>query len=486
MSEENRNEQGGEPIDSPLFNETGDQPPERAPKKISLTAFIISAVALVLAAVMLTYTFCSNGYRAQLAAVMQQNEQTDSTESDTMGQISASQKKYRPFDVIAQIFENRSFEDLNEEEMLTIALKAYVYATGDRYADYLTAEEHAEYSSSREGDAVGVGINIVETVVAVNGYAYSAFCVVNVIPGSPAEKAGLTLGDMIWALGPEEDLTTVSELGYDLAYTRLRGAEGTVAEFSVLRLVDGEYPPNPLYFSITRAKVTSSSVRARVSATDPSVGIVKVVQFDLTTPPQFKAAIASLQEKGCDKFVFDLRYNPGGEILSVSAVLSYFLQEGDVLIRTEDVDGNRSQGTVQVVHFAEDDPYSTCNVAKEEIGMYADLDAVVLCNSTTASAGELFVATFMDYGVAPVIGTKTYGKGSVQSFVSLAPYGCDGVLKLTTAHYFSAKRDSYDGIGIEPDEVVELSEEARKQNVYMLPEADDDQLLAAIAKLLGK
>lgn len=466
MSEENRNGQSYEPIDSSLFSETSQMPSKKQPKKISLGVALVSAVALVLAAVMLTYTICESRFRAQV-----QNVQPD------LG-------KYQTFEVIDQIFSQYTFEDLDNQAMIDLALKAYVYATGDRHAEYYTDEEYAELSNSREGNSVGIGINFAETTVTVNGNVYPAFCVVNVMQDSPAEKAGLLMGDMIWAIGTEDEYVTVGELDYDLALTRLKGEEGTIAEFAVFRMQEGEYAPEPIFYSVERAKVTTSSVRYHVSTTDARVGIVKIMQFDLTTPKQLKTAIHTLQEAGCEKFVFDVRYNLGGEISSIKTVLSYFLQEGDVIIRTEDVKGNKDQDTVSPRYYP--GSYAACNISREEIGMYADLDAVVLCNGLTASAAELFVATFMDYGIAPVLGTKTYGKGSVQHYFSLREkYGCAGVLKLTTERYFSAKRDSYDGIGIEPDEVVELSEEAAKQNIYLLSEADDNQLQAGIAKLLA-
>lgn len=468
MSEENRNEQNfSEPIEQSTLFSTQSQPTVKPKKKISLGTFLVSAVALVLAAVMLTYTLCENSYRARLA------------------ETQTEQNKYQTFEVIDQIFSQYSFEDVDEQEMIAMALKAYVYATGDRYAEYYTDEEYAELSDAREGNSVGIGINVVDTTVTVNGTVYPAFCVVNVMQDSPAERAGILMGDMIWAIGTENEYVTVGELDYDLALTRLKGEAGTLAEFAIFRMSEGEYVPEPIFYSIERAKVTASSVRYHVSTTDARVGIVKIVQFDLTTPTQLKSAIHALLEAGCEKFIFDVRYNPGGDLASIKTVLSYFLQEGDVVIRTEDVEGNKSQATVSPLYYS--GGYAACNLSREEIGMYADLDAAVLCNGTTASAAELFVATFMDYGIAPVLGTKTYGKGSMQSYLSLREkYGCEGVLKLTTARYFSAKRDSYDGIGIVPDEVVELSEEAAKQNIYLLSEADDNQLQAAIAKLLGK
>jgi carboxyl-terminal processing protease len=117
------------------------------------------------------------------------------------------------------------------------------------------------------------------------------------------------------------------------------------------------------------------------------------------------------------------------------------------------------------------------------ISEYRNYDLVVLTNGFTASAAELFTANMRDYHLATVIGTKTYGKGSVQSLIPLFYYGYEGALKLTTSHYFPPCGEGYDGIGVFPDIEEVLSEEAASVNIYKLAEADDNQLQRALEEL---
>ena len=227
--------------------------------------------------------------------------------------------------------------------------------------------------------------------------------------------------------------------------------------------------------------MTASSVYSRVSDLNPKVGVVKIIQFDLTTPSQFCDAIEELKGKGCEKFVFDVRYNPGGDLASIEAVLSYFLNKGDVIIRTRDKSGDESVSVAEPRSYQ--GSYAACDVSRSDIGKYRDLDCVVLCNGSTASAAELFTATFRDYELAPIVGTTTFGKGSMQSILPLAYYGYSGALKLTTAMYYPASNEGYDGVGITPDHVVELSEDAASKNIYALPDGEDDQMKKALELL---
>ena len=112
--------------------------------------------------------------------------------------------------------------------------------------------------------------------------------------------------------------------------------------------------------------------------------------------------------------------------------------------------------------------------------MYRDLKSVVITNENTASAAELFTATFRDYGLAKIVGATTYGKGCMQTILPLDEYGLEGALRVTTAMYFSQSRKIYHEIGIEPDYAVELPEEAYEYNFFVLPENLDTQLQKAI------
>ncbi len=442
--------------------------PRKKPKRLSLTACIVSAVALVLATVMVTYTCCNSAYKRKLAELQ-------------LGQAGAVEDmdRYYPFELFDLFLEMYSFEETDEEARLAAALKAYMYATGDDYAQYYTEEEYTALMSSTAGNSEGIGVNIINTTAQVNGAEYKVIRIIHVMKDSPAEKEGILTGDLIFATGIGDAMETIQTLGYDMALSRLQGAAGTRAKFTVLRPKADGY--DKLEFSILRDKVTTSSVYFHKHAADPSVGIVKILQFDLTTPEQFSAAVDELKNRGCTKFVFDVRYNPGGDLQSIQAVLSYFLNEGDVLIRTKQKVGEEEVTTVAPVSHSGD--YAGCSVTAEDIGKYRDLKAVVLCNASTASAAELFVATFRDYELAPIVGTKTFGKGSMQSIIPLSRYGYSGALKLTTAMYYPASGEGYDGVGITPDVIEELDAKLANVNIYEIEDAQDNQLKKALEQL---
>ncbi len=441
-------------------------PKKKKKKTVSLTAFVISAIALVVAAVMMTYTVCNSVYQKKLA----DGQITVTTPTEDL---------YYPFDLFRAMLQTYSFEELNEDEMMAAALKAYVYATGDRYAAYYTAEEYELLKQSTAGNTEGIGINVINTTITAGGVEYKVIRVINVMTGSPAEQAGVKVGDAIYGVGHGDSMETVDVLGYDVALTKLQGTSGTQALFTVLRQNESGW--QPVEFTITRAAVTTTSVYSRVSDLSSEIGVIKIVQFDLTTPSQLSKAVDDLSEKGCTKFVFDVRYNPGGDLASIEAVLSYFLEKDDVIIRTADKSGKETISTVGVRNYTGD--YAACNVSESDIGKYRGLNCVVICNGSTASAAELFVATFRDYKLAPIVGTTTFGKGSMQSIFSLLPYGYSGALKLTTAKYYPASGVGYDGEGITPDIAEELNQAAAEKNVYELPDAEDNQLQKAIAAL---
>jgi carboxyl-terminal processing protease len=296
---------------------------------------------------------------------------------------------------------------------------------------------------------------------------------------SPAQTAGVQVGDLIVFVGVGETRQSVHDLGYDIAVGQMQGVKGTVASFTVYRPNGNEYEVKE--FSITRSEFTNWSVSSHRCTIDGygDVGIVRIMQFDLTTPAQFCEAVDELLAAGCDRIVFDVRNNPGGDRKSIEAVLSYFLKKGDVIIRTKDRDGNEDASYVKAVSYTNE--YAGCSVSESDIGKYRDtVKPVVLCNGNTASAAELFTAAFRDYGLAKVVGTTTYGKGSMQSIMSLARFGCPGALKLTTEMYYPPLGDSYEGIGIVPDVVKEQGEEAAKINVYEIRDHEDDQLVEAL------
>ncbi|MBP3370374.1 MAG: hypothetical protein J6L85_06440 [Clostridia bacterium] len=359
------------------------------------------------------------------------------------------------------------------------ALKAYVAATGDVYAAYYTLEELLANQEESAGRMSGIGVNIVNEDFEYNGETLKSLHVYNVMDDSPAYKAGVKRGDRVVFVGTGEDRQSVTEIGYEKALELLLGEEGTAAAFTVYRPSDDGYVEVE-FDSVIRGPVETSSVMSRVLESDSSIGILIIMGFDYTTPSQFEKKLEELKNSGCNKFIIDLRYNPGGLLVSIKAVLSFFLQENDVFIQTRDSAGNVEKMIIEPVSYGKGDA-AKCNVEAEDIGKYRDLDMVVLCNEGTASAAELFVANFKDYNIAKIVGTNTFGKGKMQDTFMLN-YGLSGAVKLTTHMYFSggdAELVGYDGVGIEPNVKVELSEEALKYFPYLLPQDLDAQLIAA-------
>lgn len=377
--------------------------------------------------------------------------------------------KFSELALIDQFFQKYSLFELDEAEIMKAVLKGYVAGTGDRYAEYFTAEEYDRLTSESQGESVGVGINVIQNTEK------NAIEIISVLPDSPASEADLRPGDCITFIKTEQGYQSVAETGYTKSLELLRGAEGSVAEFSV------ERGDQKFDFSLVRRQVISLSVQGRVCATDPGVGIVKITEFNLTTPTQFREAVESLLQQGCDRFVFDVRYNPGGDLNSIKAVLACFLSQGDVVIRTSDRKGNKTSDTIHPENFSGD--YAGCSIKKENIGIYKSLPLAVLTNGSTASAAELFTSVLRDYGLSITVGTKTYGKGTMQSTFRLKQYGYDGAIKLTTKYYYPPLSDSYDGVGILPDVEVDLAESLKNVNIYKISDAEDNQLQAAIQAL---
>lgn len=425
-------------------------------KKISLPVAIVIMLALVLATFMTTYTLVSIRYTGSLTGAYLEGVQNNDN--------SAAARK---ISTVMSLFSRSSISKWDEEAAVDQMLKAYAAATDDDYAGYYTAEEYRALTASNHAESEGIGISIIENVEK------SAIEVILVNPDSPAEEAGLLVGDLIVYVGVGENRVSVATLGYQAAVKQLQGKAGTVAEFAVER--DGAL----LDFSVERRAVTTVSVTSHVCSTDPDVGIIKLTGFDTQTPVQFDAAMDDLIAKGCRAFVFDVRHNPGGDLLSIKAVLARFLNDGDVILRTVYKDGVESP-TVLTPYTATSEAYAGCNITKEDIGKYRGYAMAVLAGPSTASAAELFTACLQDYELALVVGETTFGKGVMQSIFPLENYGFEGGVKMTVAHYHPPFSDNYNDIGIKPDIEVTLNEEAAAKNIYKVTDEEDNQLQTAI------
>lgn len=462
---------------------------------------LLSAIALIL---ILVLTFSIS------ACVPMFSEETSASSSSSSSNNNNIQSPDDPerekvdysdtFVLVDLLFRNFSIFDVDYETATLAAIRAYVDATGDKYAMYYTPAELEEMQSENNGDLYGIGVQVI--------FDYEDYFmeIVLIMPDSPAQNH-LVVGDKVTHIlidGEKvalvdivaENKEKVKELfpsytdeeinnvacyeTFQYAVSKLKGPEGTFAEFVIDR--DGTETD----MKIQRAKVKTVSVTAKTSIRDSSVGIVSISQFDLTTPTQFKACMDSLIYQGCNKFIFDVRNNPGGDLASVTAVLSTLLQKDDTILSTKDHQGVVEVTKVATVNYGNSN-YSTCNVTEEDIGKYSNYEFVVLANENSASAAELFTAALRDHELAEIVGINTYGKGSVQSIITLSYYGetYHGALKLTTMLYFPPCGVGYDGgIGIAPDYEVELEGIAADTHFYKLTEDIDNQLQAAVSLLI--
>ena len=343
-------------------------------------------------------------------------------------------------------------KEIDEDALVDSVMKGYMYGIGDDYADYYTQEEYESLMADLSGEGVGIGVSV------IYNSEYAAIEVISVFPNSPAFDAGVKEGDLISHVYVDGTSVSVAELGYTGALKEMLGEEGTSAEFTVFR---GENYSEIVDFSITRATYTETTVYSHLYGPDNSIGVIKITSFDGSTPDQFNEALKNLTDSGIRGIIFDVRYNPGGELTSVCNILDVLLPEGPV-IRTVDKSGNEA-----VVYSS----------GPEE----TDIPMVVLVNGSTASAGELFTAALRDYEKASVVGTLTYGKGSMQTTI-----GCsDGTgFKYTYRYYYPPFSDNYDGIGLTPDVEVELTEELQEINIFKVSDEEDNQMKAAYDELL--
>mgnify|MGYP003082146595 FL=1 len=307
---------------------------------------------------------------------------------------------------------------------------------GDPYTVYYTKEEYKALNEDTEGKYSGIG-----AVVSQNPNN-KIITIVKIFDNSPANDAGLQVGDIIYKIDGEEVAGTDMDI---LVKTKIRGEEGTSFKMTVLRGDDRK----EVELDLIRRSIEVETVAGKML--DNNIGYIAVSQFYAVTSEQFKSNIESLQSQGMTKLIVDLRGNPGGLLDQVVDMLDYILPDGLVLY-TEDKYGKREE-------------YYSDGSHELKIPM------VVLVNENSASASEVFTATFRDFEWGTVVGKTTFGKGIVQNVL---PLGDGTAVKITTQHYYPPSGYDLHKVGIKPDLEVDLNEGAK------IGTDSDNQLSAAI------
>ena len=456
--------------------------------RCSVAVLLVLLCVAIVGTMMFTFTLTSKWVRAQDSAIIAKQQQTIDLLRDTLD----GEGSFSKLEILASLLEEYSYysNQFDKEQMLDRVMRAYTEATGDNYAAYYTEEEYAALSSDNAGSGVGIGVSVVQEPLVVEGQEFLTFNIITIFKNAPAQNSNLRVGDSIYAIEIDGEYKSVAQLGgYTPALNAIRGEIGSTAKLLAFRPdKNGGY--EVIEAAIIRDTYVKESVTYRVSETDASVGIVHLLEFDLQAPVQFKDAVKALQAKGVEHFIFDVRNNPGGDLQSIRAVLSYLLENGDLILTAID---NKGVYVNPVYAGAANytGSYAPCSVKADEVGMFADLDMVVLCNGNTASAAEVFTASLRDHKNITIVGETTFGKGIMQRYYSLYDMTAgafDGYVKMTTHAYVTECGVTYHDIGIAPTEgyAIELSEEALEYHFYLLPEALDNQLQKAIEAVTSK
>ena len=359
-------------------------------------------------------------------AVSAQQPETDSLEANKAQ--SEERLPLRELRVFTQVFEQirRGYvEEVKDTELLENAISGLLLEL-DPHSAYLNKSDYDDLQESATGEYSGLGLEV--------GSERGMIKIISPIDDTPAAKAGIKAGDLI----VEVDGVPVRGMALQKAIDKLRGEKGTSIELMVLR----DDQETPIEFTIVRDTIQLSSVRSRII--EPGYGYVRISQFQTSSGDDFKKELLDLkqQETPLKGVIIDLRNNPGG-LVPASVEISDAVLDGGTIVYTE--------GRL---------PSSNSRYEATSGDILEGIPIVVLINGGSASASEIVAGALQDHQRAAIIGTQSFGKGSVQTVI---PLGDGRAVKLTTARYFTPNGRSIQAEGIVPDIIVEPAEIRRYQ-----------------------
>ena len=334
-----------------------------------------------------------------------------------------------------------SIYDLNDDKMIESALKGYVAGIDDKYTQYLTKEEMDELLEDTTGSYVGIGVYMADNT------ADNTILIIGVIEGSVAEQAGIKSGDIIKKV---DDVEYTGEQ-LDAVSSKVKGEEGTNVKITILR--DNEEKE----FNITRSSIKLKTVSSKMLENNKEY--IKISSFNDGTAKEFKEAYEKLKSDNPTGLIIDLRNNGGGLVSESLDIAETMVEKGKTLLITSNKDKKEE-------------------IRKSTQNPIIDIPVVVLINQNTASASEILAGILKDDCNHKIIGTKSYGKGVIQTVYNFS----DGSgLKVTTEEYFTPNHDKINKVGITPDTEVKLDSEW--ENISNIPYENDTQLQEAVKEL---
>ncbi len=351
----------------------------------------------------------------------------------------AGSDTYRQLAIFGDVFERvraQYVDEPDDQKLVETAINGMLTSL-DPHSSYMNAEQAADMRTETRGQFGGLGIEVTMEDELVK--------VVSPFDGTPADKAGILAGDLIAEIDGEQ----VRGLTLGEAVDRMKGDIGTSVDLVIIR----EGANKPVRLTVTRDEINVPSVRHSVKG---DIGYIKLMKFNEQTTVGLEESIADIEEKiGADKvkgYILDMRRNPGGLLDEAVSVSDAFLGKGEIVsTRGRNADETRRYNAR----------------SGDEID---GKPLVVLVNGGSASASEIVAGALQDQRRATIVGSRSFGKGSVQTII---PLGANGALRLTTALYYTPSGRSIQGRGIDPDITVEqpLPPEIREQ---MGLDAEDD------------
>ena len=344
---------------------------------------------------------------------------------------------------IKSLLKKYYLNDIDEDKAIDGAITGYVASLGDQYTEYIPKDEMQEYTQNLMGNYVGIGIYMAQNTKD------NTIVVISPIKYSPAEEAGILPGDIIKKI----DGTEYNGDSMDAAANNIKGVEGSTVKLEIQR---GQEIKT---FEITRKKITTNPVISE--KLENNIGYLEVSSFDENTAENFKAKSEELKAQGITSLIIDLRNNGGGLVEEALKIADYIVPKDKELLVTVDKDGKEK-------------------VEKSKEDVLIDMPIVVLVNKNSASSSEILAGALKDLNEATIVGNTTYGKGVIQQLLQLR----NGAgLKVTVEEYYTPNRTKINGVGIEPNEKVDLPDSV--ENPLSVDRQDDTQLQKAI-ELLSK
>lgn len=331
------------------------------------------------------------------------------------GHAGETYEELKTFSEVLNQVQKHYVDETKPKDLIQGAIRGML-ATLDPHSAYMTPEMYKEMQVETRGEFGGVGIQI--------GVKENRLAVIAPIEGTPAHRAGIKAGDFIVKVNDEttKDLTLMD------AVQKMRGPKGSKVNLTIQR----EGTPDPLLFTLVRDTIKIESVKSKMIE---NLGYVRLTQFQEATGRDLAKAIKQFKEQKAQGAILDLRNNPGGLLTAAVDVSEQFLPNGKLVVYTKSREGKKDEWLSK---------------SKDQL---EDLPVIILVNEGSASASEIVAGALQDWGRAVIVGTTSFGKGSVQTILSL---GDGSGLRLTTAKYYTPKGRTIQSTGITPDIVVKL------------------------------